>query len=111
MSDREVWLSIDEYSVYRGLSVSTIRRYIKAGRVKFKTDKGKYFIWADGKKYERENPQKEILELKLKISKLELELRKAQEENNEYKMLVELYERGQRLKPHIMDDIPQVPNL
>ena len=40
------WLSILEFANYKGKSVSTIRRYIKAERVKFKEENGKYFIWA-----------------------------------------------------------------
>ena len=38
------WLSIIEYANYKKKSISTVRRYIKANRVKYKEDQGKYYI-------------------------------------------------------------------
>ena len=41
------WLPITEYSLRRGISVSTIRRKIKSKSIKHKIENGKYFIMDD----------------------------------------------------------------
>ncbi|MBT3234766.1 MAG: hypothetical protein HN353_02335 [Bdellovibrionales bacterium] len=38
------WVSILEYARIKKISISTIRRHIKAGRIKSKQLKGKYFL-------------------------------------------------------------------
>ena len=40
----EQWLSILDYARFKGISISTIRRYIKAERVRFKKENGKYML-------------------------------------------------------------------
>lgn len=101
-----VWLSISDYSQYKKISVSTIRRHIKSNIVKSKEEDGKYFIYIpDGEKISQKS-EGEILRLKLEIEFLKREIKNLQEENNEYKMLVELYEA----KP--MNELPpELPSL
>ncbi|MEI6093272.1 MAG: hypothetical protein WCQ47_06275 [bacterium] len=41
------WLQITEYSLRKGISVSTIRRKIKSNTIKHKIENGKYFIMDD----------------------------------------------------------------
>lgn len=41
------WLPITEYSLRKGISVSTIRRKIKSKSIKHKIENGKYFIMDD----------------------------------------------------------------
>ena len=40
-----IWLSVLDYANVKKTSISTIRRSIKAGHVKFREENGKYFIW------------------------------------------------------------------
>ncbi len=95
------WLSISEYSNYRKVSVSSIRRYIKAGRVKSKLVDGKYKIYVSDENYSlRVNlKEKEELSVKLELHELKTRVRLLEEENNDLRMLVSIYEtQGKKLK-------------
>lgn len=70
-----------DYAMKNGVSLSTLRRYIKSGKVQFKSENGKYLILS------KESATSDWL-----VSNLELELKKAQEEIAELKMLVAIYE-------------------
>ncbi len=74
------WVPLLDYAVFKGVSLSTLRRHIKAKKIHSKSIEGKYFLWCD-----LENSSSEHL------SK---ELQKAQEEITELKMLVSLYEEN-----------------
>jgi predicted site-specific integrase-resolvase len=98
-----VWLSINEYSTYRGISISTIRRYIKAKRVQYKLENRKYYIYVSKEQYERRQGQKGVkesdtsfIELYERVAFLEKQLQVVQEENHELKMLIDIYEGKQR---------------
>lgn len=97
------WLSIIDYADYRGKSISTIRRYIKANRVKYKEEKGKYFIWAHS--YRPSENDKELYALKIEIEQLKKLNTALIEENAEYKMLINIYEKNKSFTP---PDIPMV---
>jgi DNA-binding transcriptional MerR regulator len=84
--NNERWLSILEYCEYRDKSISTIRRYIKSGNVTSRFVNGKYEILVRNYKETSLTKEDEINQLKKK-------LRKLQEENQELKMLVDLYEQ------------------
>jgi predicted site-specific integrase-resolvase len=88
------WLSISEYSNYRGVSVSSIRRYIKDGRVKSKFEEGKYKIYVSDENYTlRVNlKEKEELSMRLELHELKDRIRLLKEENNDLRMLVDIYE-------------------
>lgn len=98
MQGREVWLSIFDYSKVSGKSISTIRRYIKSGRVSVKKEDGKYLILSDKEAedcaYSKEQQQIEFLKQQLII---------AREEISELKMLVDLYENKG------VPDLPPIP--
>ena len=76
------WLTLQEYSIQNGISVSTLRRKIKNSELKYKLENGKYLIEASLKRKEEiklsENElfhekEKELKELKtLKADKEDL---------------------------------------
>ncbi len=88
------WLSITEYSAYRNISISTVRRYIKGNRLRTKLSSGKYLIHVSDENYTiRVNKkEREELSMKLEIHELNDRIRLLEEENNDLKMLVQLYE-------------------
>jgi hypothetical protein len=81
----EKWLSILEYCEYRNKSISTVRRYIKAENLTYKLEDGKYMILV--RNYTLASSNEESLD------NLNRELRMLKEENQELKMLVDLYEQ------------------
>jgi|SRR5690606_2765682 len=103
-----VWLSISDYSRYKNVSISTIRRHIKNNILKYKEENGKYFIYVASTEKLRLREEEETLKLKLEIELLKNQLRQANEENAALKMLVELYESGPSLqtKTELPPEIP-----
>ncbi len=73
------WISLLQYANKNGVSLSTLRRYIKAGKIKHKSEEGRYLVWDDDADHN-----------------LESELKRAREEIAELKMLVALYEQQQK---------------
>jgi hypothetical protein len=90
------WLSILDYSHFKNVSISTIRRHIKANLVKWKNLDGKYLIWTamspDDLNLRKEG---ESLGLKLELQRLEMENRRLKEDLDEARMLIGLYESNQ----------------
>lgn len=105
-----VWLSILEYSNLKNISVSTIRRYIKAERVQFKKDDGKFLIFMNSENYKRYNENLSLdgntLEYRLRIQELELKNKSLRLENDELKMLVKIYENEKTFRS---TDLPEIP--
>ena len=89
MNQDGIWLSILDYASVKKTSISTIRRSIKSGHIKFKEENGKYFIWT-----------KEVVVEKIELSlKMENEFlkkrnREMDEEINDLKMLMQVYENN-----------------
>ena len=100
------WLSVLEFAAHKNKSISTVRRYIKANRVKYKDDNGKYFIWVKDFKTDQSSEEKELIDLKLENERLKKENRFIKEEINELKMLVQLYESNQILNKSKLPEIP-----
>ena len=86
------WLSMVEYSQYRKRSISTIRRYIKAETIRFKKEEGKFWIFVPEENYQKSKLHQ--LGLKEKMEKL-------QEENDELKMLVRIYEQRREFEQNV----------
>lgn len=103
-----VWLSINDYSRYKNVSISTIRRHIKNNIVKHKEENGKYFIYVPSTEKLKLREEEELLKLKLEAELLRTQLRQLREENNELKMLVELYE-NQSTKNQLPELPPEIP--
>lgn len=106
----EKWLNIVDYASHKRMSISTIRRYIKAKRLKYKMEGGRYYILT---KLSTDiapvlDPEKEMVRLKK-------ENRQLKEQLAEMEMLVNLYESNQEnlgrlLKTERNQGPPAVPN-
>ena len=86
------WLPLLDYAARKGVSLSTLRRYIKSNRVDYKQEKGKYFLFDDEPNKTKGKPVPYTSQLDPRMKQLELELQKARQEVAELKMLVALYE-------------------
>jgi len=88
------WLTLIEYSVKKDVSLSTLRRRIKANQLKYKMDRGRYLIFddeaCDVNEFLKNSDHSPALEEKMQ--KLKRNLSQANEEIAELKMLVSLYE-------------------
>jgi hypothetical protein len=81
------WLPLMDYALKKGLSLSTLRRHIKANKLTFKVENGRYLIW-DGES----SPPSSAESLHTELSKVMFDLQKAQEEIAELKTLIACYE-------------------
>ena len=105
-----VWLSIIDYSQYKNTSISTIRRHIKNNILKYKEENGKYFIYISSPEKVKIKEEGEILKLRLAIEELKSELKRLKEENNEFKMLVDLYENQNSVRLSNEEElVPELP--
>jgi hypothetical protein len=103
------WLSILEYASYKKKSISTVRRYVKANRVKHKEENGKYYIWAKNFVPNHTTVERQHLESKFELERLKKENIELKEEISEAKMLIQLYENGQMLISKKKSDLPELP--
>lgn len=94
-----IWLSINDYSRYKSVSVSTIRRHIKNNILKHKEEGGKYLIYVPSSEKLKLREEEETLRLKLELELLRGKIRSLQEENHELRMLVDLYEGQEKSLP------------
>lgn len=97
------WLSVLEYASFKNKSISTVRRYIKANRVKFKEESGKYFIWTKNYLENRSEDERNSLELKFEVERLKKENIYLKDQLSEMQMLVTIYEQKSQLN---LPDIP-----
>lgn len=104
MNQDGIWLSILDYATVKKVSISTIRRSIKAGHVKYKEENGKYFIWTKEIKAELQD-EKAALALKLELEFLKRQNRELQQEIEDLKMLLSVYETQ-----HV-PSLPPLPEL
>jgi gluconate kinase len=104
-----VWLSINDYSRYKNVSISTIRRHIKNNILKHKEESGKYFIYVASSDKLRLREEEEVLRIKLELELLKSQLRQLREENNELKMLVEIYETDSKAELKLPELPPELP--
>lgn len=100
------WLSVLEFATYKNKSISTVRRYVKADRVKHKEENGKYFIWVKNYVDNTLNSEKEVLEIKLENERLKKDLHRLTDELSELKMLVQIYEAEKQVIP----TLPELPS-
>ncbi len=102
--DSGTWIPLMDYAMKNGVSLSTLRRYIKAGKVPYCTENGKYLIlsnavtshqvqaWRASQAFDAETTANEEGTLEARIADLELQVKRTQEEISELKMLVAIYE-------------------
>lgn len=101
MNQDGIWLSILDYANVKKTSISTIRRSIKAGHIKYKEENGKYFIWTKEIAVEKVE-----LSLKLENEFLKRRNRELEEEINDLKMLLQVYESNIH-----QDQFPPLPEI
>lgn len=106
-----VWLSINDYSRYKDVSISTIRRHIKNNILKYKEENGKYFIYVPSTEKLRLREEEEVLKIKLETELLRTQIRRLREENNELRMLVEIYEKQSTNKAAATPTLELPPEL
>jgi len=93
----ERWIPIVDYAVLKGISTSTLRRYIKAQKIIYKIENGRYLILSEEAQEKKElnwspSPSPESHSVCARAPDLEQQLIQAQEQINELKMLVAIYE-------------------
>ena len=93
------WIPLVEFSVQKGISLSTLRRYIKANKIPWKLVEGRYLVMDDGSftaprssdlKHAMAAANQEDIESRIRY--LETSLTAANEEIAELKTLVAFYE-------------------
>lgn len=110
MNQDGIWLSILDYANVKKTSISTIRRSIKAGHLKFKEENGKYFIWTREIKTDSTDAgiEKTLLAQKLEMEFLKRQNRELQQEIEDLKMLLSVYENQQMSKSSELPPIPEI---
>lgn len=68
------WVPLVEYANRKGVSLSTLRRYIKAQQIRFKQDDGKYFIWDEAPPDSEESIQKKVHTLERDVEEIKMSL-------------------------------------
>lgn len=90
-----MWLTLMDYSNKTGLSLSTLRRYIKAKKIPYRFEGGKYYLWTSEKDFFESTHPTSSSPIQSQGVDAHAELLKAKEEISELKMLVALYESQQ----------------
>jgi hypothetical protein len=113
VSEQGRWCTITEYSRLRGLSISTIRRYIKADRVKHKLENGKYLIMIGDQRLKQAELKEEeqVLKIKFENEELRKKLQMVQQELEDTKMLLTIYENTSTSakKQTLPPELPSIP--
>lgn len=101
------WIPILDYAVLKGVSTSTLRRYIKAKKIQYKVENGRYLLRADSQVSAPVRPLATTnwegapsmapsggydLGVYTKVRELEEKLARANEQIGELKMLIAIYE-------------------
>ncbi len=108
MEKAGIWMSILEYATYKKTSISTIRRSIKANRIKNERRQGKYYIYVHSENLNnRDHLEKKELQLMLENKRLKDLLVIKNEELNDLSMLIEIYE-GKKSKARSLPELPVV---
>lgn len=95
-SEGSNWLPLLDYAMKTGLSLSTLRRYIKAQKVEYKIVRGRYLLRADGALADTAPASHiELAQVPAShshLSALQQDLERAKEEIAELKTLIAFYE-------------------
>lgn len=101
MNKEPDWIPLMDYAMRYGVSLSTLRRHIKANKIQYKVENGRYLLRSP---YSTEVAAAPILTAgapgapvasglsAVEAHDLRLRLQRAQEEISELKMLIALYE-------------------
>lgn len=98
MSDNGLWLCILDYAKFKKISISTVRRYIKSERIRYKLERGKFLIFVHQDLLENRQKAKSDHNLRLmnEVIFLREQLRSSKEENEDLRMLVGLLENSKK---------------
>jgi predicted DNA-binding transcriptional regulator AlpA len=88
------WIPLVEYAHKKGISLSTLRRHIKSGKIPYKVDQGRYLLFDDS-----DNKTAVAPKASLSLESLQLELQQAREEVAELKTLIAFYEEKNHHQP------------
>jgi hypothetical protein len=98
------WIPLMDYAMKTGVSLSTLRRYIKANKIRYRVENGRYLLPLDLSITDDQEVLKtpslsrdsagdgSVVELKNLLQKMAGDLQRAREENVELKTLVAFYE-------------------
>ena len=91
--DEQIWVPLVEFSVQKGISLSTLRRYIKSNKIAWKLIEGRYLVMDDGT-FVAPRPSTEVnqKDMESRMKFLETSLMAANEELAELKTLLAFYE-------------------
>ena len=98
------WITLQEYSYRKGVSISTLRRKIKNEEIEYKLQKGRYFLKAESK--EQISKENEIQYILLQEKEKEL----AQLKNN-YEDLISLVNFLEMEKRELLKQVKNKPIL
>jgi hypothetical protein len=93
--ESELWIPLVEFSVQKGISLSTLRRYIKSNKIAWKLVEGRYLVMDDGTFTAPRNHDPKGFasqDLTARMKHIEVALSAANEEIAELKTLVAFYE-------------------
>ena len=100
--DSELWIPLVEFSVQKGISLSTLRRYIKSNKIAWKLLEGRYLVMDDGSFVAPRNhgghlASNDVIDppagdIESRMKNLEVTLMAANEEIAELKTLLAFYE-------------------
>jgi len=96
----ENWIPLVEFSVQKGISLSTLRRYIKSNKIAWKLLEGRYLVMDDGTFIAPRNHSGHLEsgevpstgDMESRMKNLEVTLMAANEEIAELKTLLAFYE-------------------
>lgn len=111
-AQEQSWIPILDYAVLKGVSTSTLRRYIKAKKIPYKIENGRYLLLADAQMASQHSnahragsatrhattlqwdnaSTQEGIAVFTRVRELEEKLLHAEEQISELKMLVAIYE-------------------
>jgi predicted site-specific integrase-resolvase len=88
------WIPLMDYAMKTGVSLSTLRRYIKANKIRYRVENGRYLLPLDLSISDASPSAGDatVAELKKMLQKMSSDLQRAREENVELKTLVAFYE-------------------
>ncbi|MEI8347278.1 MAG: hypothetical protein WCG27_07410 [Pseudomonadota bacterium] len=104
-----LWIPLNDYCRIKNISISTIRRYVKAGKVQYRMESGKYLIYTPWAGEEGPDPLTcEVVNLKKENEEFQNQIRQLRQENADLRMLVQIYEKNNN-KAAVIEDIPIFP--
>jgi hypothetical protein len=88
------WIPLIDYAIKKGVSLSTLRRHIKANKVIYKVENGRYLLKDEDSQPIPVQTLSSDSSLQASVQRLERDLQRAQEEIAELKTLIAFYEES-----------------